>query len=103
MRSRFHPVVWGILVLAAVGFFYQLRSNPAGILALIIITGVLFLLLRNYTKTGRFLTFSAKKPKSKGKPFKPGLKRSTRTERKDIPFQVIQGKKGQKKEKQTGS
>ncbi|WP_019122800.1 hypothetical protein [Brevibacillus massiliensis] len=99
MPTRIHPLILLLLILAAIGFIFQLVTNPLQILLTIAMIGLILFFVNNYLKTGRFL------------PRKPALKRSAKqpakhvrsparksaASRRDHPFQVIEGNKGKQK------
>lgn len=104
LMFRVHPVHLLLLFFAVIGFIREIIYNTVNTFVMIGFFVVIFWLLNNYQKTGRFLPrFQANKPfrgnhpaqkrfsaSSKQKPGKP----------KHNPFQVIEGSKGKNKSKE---
>jgi len=107
MLRRIPPLILIVLLLAIYGFLSTFIADPVNTLIILGLSVVLFLVVRNYLRTGSFFPQSSeqRKPKQpKPKPKSPSLrqvvKKQSTSPRKDHPFRVIDGKKGKSKEKQ---
>lgn len=104
MFNRIPPIILVLLILAAFGFLWQFAHNPVQTLLVIGMAALIFYFVYNFVKTGRFLPRTrhtqAKNVKSPAKNGRtPTAKKSGKTARRNIPFQVIEGSKGKAKTK----
>lgn len=107
MLRRIPPVILIIVLLAIYGFLLTLISDPINTLIILGLSVALFLIVRNYLRTGSFFSKSpgpGKPKQQKVKPKPPVMrqphKKQPTASRKDHPFRVIDGNKGKTKEKQ---
>jgi len=101
MLTRFHPLMIVMLVLAAIGFIETAIRNPVSLLFTLGILAAVWLVLRNYSKTGRFLprfTSNPRKPKQTNKQT-PIRNSKAKSDKRRAAFQVIEGSKGKTKPK----
>lgn len=101
MVKRISPFLLVLLVFAAIGFVFELVRDPVSILITVGMSLLLFFLVNNYLKTGKFFPRfqKASAPKPNTKPTRSHLKK-TASPRKPNPFQVIEGNKGKPKNTQ---
>lgn len=101
MFKRIPLLVVILLCLALVGFFQTLLIKPIHILIVIGLSVLLFYLVNNYLKTGRFFpkagASNRKAVKHSAKQGRMPVKKNSKPARKDFPFQVIEGSKGKNK------
>ncbi|MGZ0053070.1 hypothetical protein [Brevibacillus gelatini] len=107
MLRRIPPLILVIVLLAIYGFLLTFISDPINTLIILGLSVALFLLVRNYLRTGSFFPKSAgsgtpKQQKAKPKPpvMRQAHKKQSTGSRKEYPFRVIDGNKGKSKEKQ---
>ncbi|HZG14912.1 MAG TPA: hypothetical protein VE710_07785 [Candidatus Bathyarchaeia archaeon] len=99
MKSRVHPFFGILILLAVIGFFQELIANPINLLVIIGLSALLFYLVNNYMKSGRFLPwFRVQKPKQPTKMTKSMTRKTGHSPRKENPFRVIEGSKGKTKQ-----
>lgn len=99
MPTRIHPIILLLLILAAIGFIFQLVTNPLHILLTIAMIALILFFVNNYLKTGKFLPRKQgfkRNAKQPVKQLRSSAKRSTAS-RRDHPFHVIEGSKGKQK------
>ncbi|MED4581566.1 hypothetical protein P9578_02070 [Brevibacillus choshinensis] len=106
MLRRIPPVILIVMLLAIYGFLLTFIEDPVNTLIILGLSVVLFLVVRNYLRTGAFFPRSnngprkPKPPKPKPPTLRQAAKKQTKSPRKDHPFRVIDGKKGKSKQKQ---
>ncbi|MBG9568843.1 hypothetical protein [Brevibacillus agri] len=107
MLRRIPPVILIIVLLAIYGFLLTFIRDPINTLIILGLSAALFLIVRNYLRTGSFFPKSAgpgkpKQQKAKAKPpvMRQAHKKQSTASRKEHPFRVIDGNKGKSKEKQ---
>ncbi|MGN7468793.1 hypothetical protein [Brevibacillus sp. SAFN-007a] len=107
MLRRIPPVILIIVLLAIYGFLLTFIRDPINTLIILGLSATLFLIVRNYLRTGSFFqnrTEPGKPKQQKAKPKPPVMrqapKKQSTASRKDHPFRVIDGQKGKAKEKQ---
>ncbi|MEJ8545451.1 hypothetical protein [Brevibacillus borstelensis] len=103
MFPRIPPIILIILLFAAYGLLDRIIQKPLNTLIIIGLSVSLFVVIRNYLKSGKFLP-GAPKQQKQAKPKTPvaraPLKKNTQQARKNHPFRVIDGNKGKAKENQ---
>jgi hypothetical protein len=102
MFRRIPPLIMILLLFAAFGFGQQLLSDPVNTLLVIGLSALLFYLVSNYLKSGRFIPGTLKKNQMKQRSAaqRSPTKKQGNQARKPNPFQVIQGSKSKSKQKQ---
>ncbi|WNC17111.1 hypothetical protein [Brevibacillus brevis] len=104
MLRRIPPVILIVFLLAIYGFLLTFLKDPVNTLIILGLSVGLFMVVRNYLRTGAFFPRSGgpRKPKTpKAKP--PALRQTVKKQnqpRKNHPFRVIDGSKGKSKQKQ---
>jgi|GEM_PF-564320 len=111
MLRRIPPVILIIVVLAVYGFLLTLFTDPINTLIVLGLSVLLFLIVRNFLRTGRFFSgklFSRSNASRKSPVHKPKINTMRQTgkkpapqQKKNHPFRVIDGKKGKSGEKQS--
>jgi hypothetical protein len=102
MFRRIPPLIIILLLFAIYGFFLQVLTDPVNTLIVVGLSALLFYLVSNYLKTGRFLPAVSKRSpevKHRASPHRPSAKKPSSPQRKSYPFQVIEGSKGKSKQK----
>ncbi|MFY0543282.1 hypothetical protein [Brevibacillus sp. H7] len=108
MLRRIPPLIMILLLFAVYGFLLQLISDPVNTLIIIGLSALIFYLVSNYLKSGRFLPAGSKRPpqakqRQKAAASRPPVKKQGHPPRKQHPFQVIDGNKGKPNQKQSQS
>ncbi|MFC7370432.1 SA1362 family protein [Fictibacillus iocasae] len=116
-RRKIHPVLWGIIILAVIGFLYQLVSSPQELFTTLAITAgiiaVLYFLIKRFSpgssapdsgKYQKAVRQSKKRYGSQPTPVKkPSLlsskqkSSSSKKRKREHNLTVIEGKKNKKK------
>ncbi len=103
MLRRIPPLIMILMLFAIYGFLLQVIADPVNTLIVLGLCVLLFLLVNNYLKTGRFLSGGSRRPpqiKQKAAQQRPPAKKTSHSPRKHYPFQVIEGNKGKSKQNQ---
>jgi hypothetical protein len=102
MLRRIPPLIMILLLFAAIGFGRQLLADPVNTLLVIGLSALLFYLVSNYLKSGRFFPGTMKKNplKQRFSAQRSPAKKQANQARKPNPFQVIQGSKSKSKQKE---
>lgn len=109
MLRRIPPVILIVIVLAIYGFLLAVIDDPVNTLIILGLSVALFMVVRNYLRTGAFFSRNSgprkpikPKPAKASKPplLRQAAKKQPQSPRRDHPFQVIDGSKGKSKRKQ---
>jgi hypothetical protein len=102
MIRRIPPLIMILLLFAAFGFVLQLLQDPINTLLVVGLSALLFFLVSNYLRSGRFMpgTLNKNQMKQRSAAQRSHAKKQSQQARKPFPFQVIEGSKGKSKQKQ---